>query len=210
MNQDELNKFTLNHIYTKLKIFPADTSKLKIFLYGSRLYNIHKETSDYDIVIVDFNESETYNSFVDDDIDVHYIGIDKFKELLFKHDIMALECFYQDTSITDFSIDKETLRKSISAIVNNSYAKAKKKILLDDEDTYIGIKSFYHAYRILQFGIDIAKDNTINYHYQLPFKLPEDLISLEPTKIWECLHSYKQVLNNMASEFRLLCPIDKS
>ena len=210
MNKEELNKFTLNYIYTKLKIFPADISKLKIFLYGSRLYNIHKETSDLDIVIVDYNEKDTYNSFVDDDIDIHYIGIDKFKELLYKHDIMALECYYQDTSITDFSIDKETLRKSISAIVNNSYAKAKKKILLDEEDTYIGIKSFYHSYRILQFGIDIAKDNTINYHYQLPFKLPDNLIDLEPQEIWNILHSHKQILNEMATKFRLLCPIDKS
>ena len=42
--------------------------------------------------------------------------------------------------------------------------KAKKKIELQDEDTWIGVKSLFHSFRIIHFGIQLASTGTItNY-----------------------------------------------
>jgi hypothetical protein len=79
---------------------------------------------------------------------------------------MALECFFNTSPIlkydTEFELDLFSLRKKISAICNNSWVKASKKLNLVEEDDYTGLKSLFHSFRILSFGIDLAKDNKIN------------------------------------------------
>jgi len=141
---------------------------LGIYVYGSRLYGNDTENSDLDYVIV-LNQKTTSpkmwgNSYIQietEDLDLHIMTDGEYKKRLENHDIMALECYFQEDPILKYEVNFELnlpmLRKSISSVTSNSWVKAKKKITLDEEDSKIGLKSYYHVFRILDFGIQIAK-----------------------------------------------------
>jgi hypothetical protein len=77
----------------------------------------------------------------------------------------------------NFIIKENSLRHNISHYSSNSYAKSKKKI--QQGDYYLGIKSLFHSLRMVDFGIQVSKNNSINF--QSCNHIWEDLIS----KKWE-------------------------
>ena len=103
-----------------------------------------------------------------------------------------------------FELNKELLRKQISAVSSNSFVKCKKKMLQGDE--YIGKKSMYHSIRILGYGIQIAKyGRIVNYE---AYNFYYDVVMCKYD--WEEIHEYfKPIYNSMKSEFKILAPIDK-
>lgn len=197
--------------------YDIDPNKIRgMYPYGSVNYNTLTEKSDYDyVVIVDMKQND-YLQYETEDLDIHFISEDYYKQLLDDHDIMALECFYHVDPILKYSIDFKlnlvTLRKKISAICNNSWVKASKKMNLPEEDDYTGLKSLFHSFRILSYGIQLARDGEIrftncglvgttdNFFRELKYHFDNG-------KRWDYFkETYKSTHNEMATQFRLLAP----
>lgn len=188
---------------------------LGIYRYGSFLYGTANEDSDLDYIIVlkdnsaIFEEKE-YIQIESKTLDLHILSKSYYIKILEEHNIMALEMYFQEDPImkckVDFKVDLPKLRQSISSIVSHSWVKSKKKMELPDEDSYIGLKSLFHSFRILNFGISIAKYNRINYRSERLFW--EDLLmEWEIDKSWDFYFTkYKKVHNSLNTEFRKLAP----
>lgn len=202
---------------------------LGVFKYGSSIYKTRTEKSDLDIIYIADTDKEIYEVYQSKDfpfcssytekVDLHYISKESFIDLLNKHDIMALEVYYQmseDQRLTfPFNLNLDTLRRSVSAVCSNSWSKARKKLEIPEEDDYIGLKSLFHSIRILSFGIDIAKDNKIDY---LNVLIDGEKISC--SNFWHRLQQkyesgwrwsefkakYTPLQNANATEFRKLAP----
>jgi len=184
---------------------------LGIYQYGSRLYGTNGEDSDWDfVVVVDSYIGDEYIQHETPEFDIHLMTLNHYTELLLEHNIMALECYYQKDPImkcqVEFQMSLPLLRKSISSVVNNSWVKAKKKMELKDECSYIGLKSLLHSFRILDFGIQIAVLNKI--HYSSCNGLWNELSEHFNThKSWEFyFKEYKQQHNELMTEFRKVAP----
>ena len=202
---------------------------LGVFKYGSSVYRTKTEKSDLDIVYIADTDKEIYEVLQSKDfpfcsdytekVDLHYISKESFIDLLNKHDIMALEVYYQMAEdqklMFPFNLNLDTLRRSVSAVCSNSWSKARKKLEIPEEDDYIGLKSLFHSIRILSFGIDIAKDNKIDY---LNVLIDGEKISC--SNFWHSLQQkyesgwrwpefkakYTPLQNANATEFRKLAP----
>ena len=145
--------------------------------YGSTVYKTRTEKSDIDLIcivespddIYDIYQSQDYTALFDynTNVDLHIISEVSFQRLLDEHDIMALETWYQlhedDKSLFKFQLNLDTLRRKVSAVVSNSWSKARKKLEIPEESDYIALKSLFHSLRILSYGIDIAENNKIDY-----------------------------------------------
>jgi hypothetical protein len=132
-----------------------------------------------------------------------------YKFLLEKCDIMALEMYYQPYPIikynVDFTLNKQELRKSISKASSLSWVKAKKKMTLEGEDSYIGFKSLFHSFRILYFGIQIARDNALYFYSMVLWQSLMD--DWKTNKEWQFyFDKYKKEHNELSSEFREYTP----
>jgi hypothetical protein len=172
-----------------------------IYVYGSRVYGNFSNTSDYDYLVVCNNKIDGFTCETEDE----------FLKKLEEHDIRTLECFFSPDEfkyeiedwikkISTFKINNSKLRHSISAKASHSWVKAKKKFTVENED-YIGIKSFYHAFRIVMFGIQIAKAQKI-YNFSEANYIWEEVRQI---KDWDILKDkYKSKFNNLNSEFRKL------
>lgn len=184
---------------------------LGIYQYGSRLYGTASEDSDWDFVVVvdGLVGDEYYKQHETEEFDIHLMTLKHYNKLLLEHNIMALECYYQQYPImkcqVEFQMSLPLLRKSISSVVNNSWVKARKKIEIVEEDSYIGIKSLFHALRIISFGISIAKENKI-YYSKAPVSL-DLILHVYNQGSYELLNTtYKPIFNKLMTEFRIVAP----
>ena len=213
---------------------------IHISYWGSVIYGTSSEKSDKDIVLIYEYDKEIYdvvqtkdypNLFADElsNIDLHIISSATFQRLLNEHNIMALEVYYHTKDFLqdyfEFKLNLDTLRRKISAVVSNSWSKARKKLDIPEEDDYLGLKSLFHSIRILSFGIDIASSKTICFSSILIDYTMKDNIILGTERI-SCsnlLHRIKQkyesgwrwkefkeyytpIQNANASLFRILAP----
>ena len=175
MRSNKIEKILITEMLQGLYTIPILPDEiLGIYIYGSRLYGNDTENSDLDYVIVVSDEvslfPNDYGQWESEDLDLHFWTESGYKIALENHDIMALECYFQEDPImkyeVNFKLNLQMLRKSISSVTSNSWVKAKKKITLKDEDSKVGLKSYYHVFRILDFGTQIAKYGKIlNYSY---------------------------------------------
>jgi len=190
---------------------------LNIYSFGSVVYNTNNENSDLDFLIVVSNKYKLENGkeYKNGKLDIHINSIESFKYNLEEHKIKYIECMFikaTDNIIKiekykfNFKLDKFKLRRSISSIVNNSWSKANKKMTLDVEDTYIGVKSLFHSIRIIDLGIQLGKSNKI---YNFDFKkLWEEILNKKNSGYnWEQFKlDYKPIYNQKLTEFRRYCP----
>lgn len=173
----------MNNLNIIKKMLP-DTMIHNIYCYGSRVYKTNKPTSDYDYIIVadgvkDHNQIDSYSK----DISLHTYTPNTFQNLINDHKISALECLFlpEDYKIVNnldfkFNLNKALLRKEISQKSNHSWVKAKKKLEIE-KDYYIGLKSLFHSFRIVDFGIQIAKDKKItNYSSNFCLELWNEIL----------------------------------
>ena len=180
------------------------------FLWGSRLFgtNLSFGRNDYDYVIVLKSFEDGYSLESIGDVDLHILSEKEFISELKSYDIMCLECYFTKNPIKqlkgiDFILDKWEIRKSFSSTSNNSWVKAKKKIILENEDNVIGLKSLVQSFRLLDEAIELAKFGTITYDKE-PIKIPEHLV-LNPN--WDELKLlFQDDYNKKSSELRILCP----
>lgn len=180
---------------------------LHIFQYGSRIYGTATEKSDHDYIVVVDSEEEFKYDFERDNMHVHVYSEKIFKILIERHDIAILESIFSQENNYEFKLDLERLRRSISAVVSNSFVKCKKKLTLGpDYNPYIAKKSLFHSIRILGYGIDIAKNGRITdfgayNHY---------LLEIMAIDTWEELRAkYEPLVREMRKEFKKLAPMDK-
>ncbi|KAL0483589.1 hypothetical protein AKO1_011433 [Acrasis kona] len=139
-----------------------------------------------------------------------------------------------DYKIPDINLahNKSLLRRSFSAVSDNSFVKCRKKITLHPEQEYVGRKSLWHSLRILLFGCQVAEHNQIinfqeaNALYKdivvdeipcddLVFSSvppPDNCTSWEQRAVWkweQYKKKYTVMKNQLKSRFKSLAPIVK-
>ena len=175
-----------------------------IYVFGSRVYSTHSESSDWDIIMVANNSVEAIELKLDK-YNIHIYTPDKFKEDLEWHRINNLECIYaptwaklQENTTYNLDINFPKLRHATSHISSNSWVKCKKKLEIGDYHT--GIKSIFHSLRIPMFATQVATKGTI-YDFEVANLIWEKLISKEWT--WEELdNEFREMRNDILTDFR--------
>jgi hypothetical protein len=182
---------------------------LNLYRYGSHVYGTNTPSSDEDFIAIADRDGEIHNQ-PGMGFDITLYTRESFQNKLGAHAQDIMECVWLPSGMVlkaevpvDFNLNLQTLRRSVSERSSLAWVKAKKKLI--DGDVYTASKSLYHALRIADFGIQIAKDGRIlNYQYQ-PHIL-QDIQSLDPVwDIWSKV--YKPHHNKLMSEFRVLAPI---
>ena len=188
------------------------------FTYGSHVYGTTTPLSDKDyIVITDEISTQNRNSILPTVINnIQFINWADFIHELTDCGVKELECisllindkidfFGPSRNISSVKTFEQTidnlkefyfafynvknLRSSFSHMASNSFVKAKKKCILENEDSYIGLKSLFHSIRILDFGIQIA---TNPLHSVTNFQSCND--------IWKDLYSHKDTFNTFKNK----------
>ncbi len=194
-----------------------------IGLYGSYVYGTNHHQSDIDLIIIsDIDDIDFFKKHIqsNQEIDIHLFNKDYFQTLLKKQEINALETLMlKDDKILKSSddfvdikkiffeqawLDKEMLRSSISQKASNSWVKGKKKFLVEkDFNPYIGKKSIWHAFRMLEFGTQIAREGYI-YDYSAENSRLNEILECENWN--EIEERFKLKFNEKNSEFRRFAP----
>lgn len=189
--------------------------------YGSKVYGLTTSQSDDDYIILDLKDGLDTKEDIDNAEAVY--TIEEFQKLLDEHDLQAIEIYYTyyrtfESLCIKFEFDKNKFRRKVSAIVSNSYVKAKKKIR--QGDFYIGLKSFWHSYRILYKALELAKnphsfsplcnDNEHLVDVYMDIMEYQAFIEVEQDQIFKRLkNTYDSDLKKIQTEFRLLCPLEE-
>jgi len=196
-----MEDIALNLIKQKYHLNKEDVS---IYVYGSRIYETNTDNSDYDLLIInnkDVNNQEIKHKIVN----IHLYTKNHFQELLNEHKIVAMEVYFNNKMDNfTFNLNLQKLRKSISANANNSWVKCKKKLTVEKGDYYIGIKSLFHSLRMIDFGIQIAKNGKI-----IDYKSSNHIWKELNSKYWtwdELYERFKPIYNKKMSEFRAVAP----
>lgn len=195
----------------KFKKFSEELLKdniVSIFIYGSVAYNCKESFDDLDLIVIT-KEVTTQILKVEYDkfqIDYNVYSEHDFNILLNIHDFGAIECLFlpQEFYIGEkpaFSLNKQTLRHSVSALVSNSFVKSKKKF--QEQDYYKGKKSLWHSLRILSFAIDVVTYNQIQFE---SFNFLYNEIVNNPSENYEDYQNYKKLYNSLSSEFKKIAP----
>jgi hypothetical protein len=188
------------------------------YLFGSRVYETHDSQSDHDFQIVvyskDYHDTKLkLNKINKRVVDLHLHTFTDFENALARCEIYALEsiCLPDHLKFRDHlpfvvSVDKAILRRSISQIASNSWVKAKKKLIVaEDKNVRLAMKSLFHSLRILDFGCQLAANGRIE-NFQAQHAVWFELQQLEPD--WEIWNThFKPLYNNLASRFRIMCPL---
>lgn len=188
---------------------------IAIYPYGSRVYGTDRPNSDWDYVQVEAdatNEEMTHGN-----LNIKKISPAHFQEMLSNHHITALECYFlpedkvkklPETS-WGFKLDLFKLRSSISEKASHSWVKAKKKLespydwAIDERER--GKKSLFHSFRILNFGIQIARDGKIS-DYSGANNFYHEIISMDSVYWEDYQTAFKQRHNELSTEFKKLAP----
>lgn len=179
-----------------------------LYLYGSRVYGTDSYNSDYDLLLVtDTLKSNTeYRNGL---FNITTLSSQDFFNQLDEMKIKILECIFSPEKFKikenikyNFLLNREKLRTEISQKSSNSFVKAKKKIILEEEDSYKGIKSLFHSLRIIDFGNQIALYEKIN-DYSSSNWIWNELLNLENEINWNQLkEKWQPIKNQLLSEFR--------
>lgn len=155
---------TVDEIIRIAGIHPARVKN--IYLFGSQVYGIATENSDFDFILVGSALNVKEEKRVGK-INVHVHTPDIFKDELFRHDIHNLECYFapiwaklQEKELySKFVLNPNKVKQSVLSESFSSWTKAKMKI--NQGDVFKGIKSLWHSIRMLYFGIDLVTNGKI-------------------------------------------------
>lgn len=172
-------------------------------VYGSLIYGTHHKDSDIDVLVL-VDSKELLEEKVIGIYNLSFMNIDEFIRKVETCDIKCLEVYMSPISNLklDLTIDFKNLRDQISRKASHSYVKGKKKIVVEN-DFYRGLKSLFHSFRILQFGIQLAKNGKI-INFASANEFYDEFLLI---KSWDEFESgYKVRYNNLHSEFKKTCP----
>jgi len=190
-----------------------------MFKYGSQVYGTTTTNSDLDFIVV-AETDEPYRSVETEEYDIHVYSIAEFQRLLDTQTMSAIEALNAPVFSTHeftYVLDKKALRHYVSAKADNSYVKAKKKIIIpEDRDYKVAKKSLFHAFRLLDFGIQVAKNGKI-VDFTSSNDLFKEIMALsqpdddsedtEHKRTWDEYHIlFKKRFNALKSEFKKLAP----
>lgn len=203
---------TKEYVLSQLSL--KDEDIYSIYQYGSRVYGTYSENSDWDFIIIANQKEDKLDTVSNQDktINATIYSINGFTKALNEHEISILECYFlnyryklKDDFKIDFKIDLTQLRKSISTITSNSWVKAKKKLLIEEDfNVLTSKKSLFHSLRILYYGIQLATDGSI-YDFQKANYLWYDILNTESN--WNVLkNKYQELRNKLDSEFKKYAP----
>lgn len=187
--------------------------------FGSQVYGLTTDLSDRDYLALCLDEPKPeYLDTGYGKAEIESWDADDFKRKLQEHDIKALEIFFENETLLSglgftFNLNKSKLRRSVSAVCSNAHVKAKKKIR--DGELYIGLKSYWHVYRILFMFNILAETSTFKpsaYKEGLT-DVYEKIMSYRTAKdtstIFKSLEDeYKVSLKALQHKFRLQCPLE--
>lgn len=186
---------------------------IAIIPYGSRVYGTHTDRSDYDFLIL-----TTDNSTITDeaplavkDVDYKFLNVTSFQAALYEQDISVIEAYltpplFNDCiqPLFDFKVNPTLLRHSVSKKSSNSWVKCKKKLTVEEGQEDIGMKSMFHAFRMVNFSIQLVETGTI-YDFSQANHFWKDIQEIGPD--WQKLETImKPKYNNILSEFRKVAP----
>lgn len=216
------------------KSFMTDVS---IFSYGSSVYK-NKPAADYDYIVVSPYKLEQFEDVFcirgkTVSIQITFYTVESFYDMLKNAEISALECMYLDQKkeknsednilafvdkkmldcFKDMDVLNNKLRVSISKKSSNSYVKAKKKIIIENDfDLKTSLKSLWHSFRMVGFALQVAMPNSNNIDYfdianDLYAEIVEDYLDYSSYKsnedFWKFIHSkYQPRHNALMSVFR--------
>lgn len=182
---------------------------LYVFPFGSKVYGTDTEKSDDDfIIVVEGNEEKEYGIH-EEKRNIHVYTDTSFRKRIKEHDIAALESIFSNETQFVFHLDLETLRKSISAVVSNSFSKCRKKLSPGENyDPYGAKKSLFHSLRILDFGIQIATYGRIVDFKKMNHYFVE--IMENPSVDFEDYRrKYEPVGQSLKAELKRVAPLEK-
>jgi len=186
---------------------------LNVYPYGGQVYNVSNQYSDLDYIAVFNNPIHTdHNEFFQENIkyDVSFYDKRSFEHMAQYNEIAAMECLslsenailLQKTPF-ELKVNLSRLRESISSKSSHSFVKARKKIRYGEY--YIGRKSLWHSFRIIYFGIQLAKDNKI-IDFTAANHLYEDIVLSNNNDEQYYKDKYVKLHNELMTEFRRLAP----
>lgn len=198
-----------NEISSMIQI---DNNIIAAYYYGSTVYGTTNENSDIDMIVVvndkkDIQTTQKLEHFGD----VNIFSKQEFTDLINTHEITALECLFLDSQFIikqeenwTFNLSLPQLRSALSGKASNSWVKAKKKFIVEeDRNEYIGKKSAWHAIRILDFGQQIGDKGRI-YDYQRTNAMLKNILEC---KSWEDLDkNFRKIYNEASTQFKLVAP----
>lgn len=220
----------INNIKQTLKSHTKN-EVLAIIPYGSQVYK-NKQSEDYDFMVVvesPFAEKTIHNR---SDIDITIVDKHTFLEKCELNYVRELELLFTPDNVDNYYSTPEfkseifCLRKNVlnpnfmrtqfSQKTSNSYVKAKKKIILnDDYDYMVSLKSLWHSIRILDFGKQLLEKGNIDFSSMndLYKEIENDYKMLhyeDKEEMWNKIHEkYKPIFNEKHSELKKLCPKEK-
>jgi hypothetical protein len=192
-----------------------DKDVLNIYLYGSRVYGTASSKSDWDYIIVLKDGGGEQNTIPgkEANTDGTLINSKFFAAGIEEHQPPLLECIFlpQNKIVLQrqsfpFTLSKNKVRDTFSWRVGHSWSKAGKKMTVaKDRNLYIAKKSLFHSFRILSFGIQIAREGRI-VDYGAMNALWDEIAACDRDD-WPYYNStYKKRWNALKSELRLLAP----
>jgi predicted nucleotidyltransferase len=201
------------------KLLDALPTRVAVYPYGSRVYGTADDASDHDYQIVindkDFMKHDWVNKLAQRGFDLHVWSEMNWNFALNDHRVFAMECLFlpKDQVVYDglkfqHKLNKSKLREEFSRVASNSWVKAKKKLIVEaDYNERIAKKSIFHSFRILDFGVQIAKEGRI-VDYNSTNELYHEIMGLPAD--WETIDATLRGRHNaLASEFRNVCPKEK-
>lgn len=201
---------------------------------GSRLYGTNDDDSDYDFLIVAKDDvtiipDERYT--VDDCVkadkrvfqtsfgkyDIEVVKYSDFISLIEEQSPLALEAILSvekgssirnDVFLNIYKVNPWKIRENFGSIANNSFVKAKKKLVVKESyDHRCAIKSLFHSIRLLMFACQVAEKGTID-DFRCAVPLWNEITDDANNGFeWEDFKKkYKPIWNEWHSKMVKLCP----
>jgi predicted nucleotidyltransferase len=137
-----------------------------IYMFGSRVYGTYREDSDYDIILV-ASSLDCGKEIKDKKYNIHIVSPDQFEDGLRSYNMSYLECIFapdfaklQERRSFPLEIRSKFFKKQVIRQSSVSWNKAEKRI--EDGEIFRGIKSLFHSFRILSFGLQIVSSKRID------------------------------------------------
>jgi len=212
MNKEELYK----ELLTRTGI--NEDAVLGAYMYGSRVYGNFRKNSDYDFIVILEEGFKTQEQFSDNLINVNYYTLSEHRSRLLSCEPSAMEvtCLKDEfiledmlnglhyNTMNDVAGRLHILRAAFSEKSSNSWVKAKKKLTVPESyNDSVGKKSLWHSIRIIDFGIQIAKNGWITDYGSCNHFYDEVMYCNDWSELFE---KYKKQYNEICTEFRKVAP----